>query len=162
MKEQNKNHRCCFSGHRPEKLNISEDAATSLLNIAIEKSIADGYTTFICGMARGIDLWAAEIIIKKREMGENIKLICIPPFKDFEKQWSLKDKNKYKQILESADFVKFMQEKYTPDCFYIRNRFMVDHSSRLIAAYNDEPGGTKNTIVYAFSKNVKIINILNM
>lgn len=162
MNEHNKNHRCCFSGHRPEKLNISKTEATKLLNTAIEKAIADGYTTFISGMARGIDLWAAQIIINKRDAGENIKLICIPPFKEFEKYWSSNDKKMYNEILQSADFVKFMQEKYTPDCFYNRNRYMVDHSSMLIAAYNDEPGGTKNTIIYAFSKNVKIINILNM
>ena len=162
MRKQNKNHRCCFSGHRPEKLNISKTEATELLNLAIEKAISDGYTTFISGMARGIDLWAAEIIIRKRNMGENIKLICIPPYKGFEKNWSFDNKNTYNEILKSADFVKFMQEKYTPDCFHNRNRYMVDHSSMLIAAYNDEPGGTKNTIVYAFSQDLKIINILNM
>ena len=53
-----------------------------------------------------------------------------------------------------------MQEKYTPDCFYNRNRYMVDHSSMLISAYNDEPGGTKNTIIYAFSKQMEAFSIV--
>ena len=39
---------------------------------------------------------------------------------------------------------------------------MVDRSSRVIAAYNGESGGTKNTIRYANSKNVEVENILTV
>lgn len=162
MSELNRHHRCCFTGHRPEKLNISEDEAFVLLDKVIDDSIKEGYTTYLSGMARGIDIWAAELVLKKRSMGENIKLICLPPFKGFENYWSYRDKSRYRKILEAADFVKFIQEKYSHDCFYIRNQFMVDHSSKVIAAYNDEPGGTKNTIIYAYSKNLRIVNILNI
>ncbi len=38
---------------------------------------------------------------------------------------------------------------------------MVDRSARVIAAYNGESGGTKNTIDYAKRRGIEIINILD-
>ena len=38
---------------------------------------------------------------------------------------------------------------------------MVDNSSRVISAYNGEKGGTKNTIEYAKSKNIGVVNIFD-
>ena len=48
-------HRCCFTGHRPEKLNCTEKEAVALLTDQIRKAYSLGYTTFISGMAKGID-----------------------------------------------------------------------------------------------------------
>ena len=45
--------RVCFTGHRPEKLNIDEKEVKDRLRKAIQQSINDGFTTFISGMARG-------------------------------------------------------------------------------------------------------------
>jgi len=36
---------------------------------------------------------------------------------------------------------------------------MVDHSTRVIAVYNGEPGGTKNTIDYANRMNIAVAQI---
>lgn len=49
-------HRCCFTGHLPEKLNCTEKEAVSLLTDHIRKAYSLGYTTFISGMARWIDI----------------------------------------------------------------------------------------------------------
>ena len=59
-----RHHRCCFTGHRPEKLGVSEARAKALLKSAIQQAISERYVTFLSGMARGIDLWAAEIVIE--------------------------------------------------------------------------------------------------
>ena len=81
-----KRHRCCFTGHRPEKLGISEARAKALLKSAIQQAISEGYVTFLSGMARGIYLWAAEIVIEERENNNNnIHLVCASPFSGFEK-----------------------------------------------------------------------------
>ena len=53
-------HRCCFTGHRPEKLQEPEDAVTAALEKEIRQAIADGFNVFITGMARGVDIWAAD------------------------------------------------------------------------------------------------------
>ena len=84
MNEQGKRaHRCCFTGHRPEKLTITEAEALLRLESAIRQAISDGYTEFITGMARGVDIWAGEIVIRLRDEGRPIKLICASPFSGF-------------------------------------------------------------------------------
>lgn len=94
MTEQEKRlHRCCFTGHRPEKLNMSEKEAISWLDAEIRQAIKDGFVTFISGMARGVDIWAAEIVLRLRDAGAPIHLICASPFEGFEKSGPRNGKN---------------------------------------------------------------------
>lgn len=154
--------RVCFTGHRPEKLNISEKEVKERLRVAIRKALEDGYTTFISGMARGVDMWAAEIVLEERKKNDNIKLVCASPFAGFEKSWNFIDRHRYNTILKKSDYIQYVCEHYSRQCFQIRNVWMVDRSTRVIAAYNGESGGTKNTIRYATSKNVEVHNILEI
>ena len=107
-------------------------------------------------MARGVDIWAAEIVLRLRGEGMPIRLIAAVPHDGFEKQWSIDWKNRYAAILADADLVKILAPKFDWVCFQRRNEWMVDHSARLIAAFNGEPGGTKNTIDYANRKCVEV------
>ena len=161
MSEQNlKRHRCCFTGHRPEKLSLSEKEIKLLLERAIDKAIADGFVTFISGMARGTDMWAAEIVLMRKKENTDIHLICASPFEGFEERWSNKEQEKYRDIIEQADLVKYICKQYSRDCFQIRNEWMVDKSSRVIAVYNGEPSGTGNTVKYALKNGVEVENVL--
>ena len=72
-------HRCCFTGHRPEKLTEPGLVIQEKLEQAILQAISDGFTTFISGTARGVDIWAAEIVLRLRTSGKPIKLICASP-----------------------------------------------------------------------------------
>ena len=121
MEEQKKLHRCCFTGHRPEKLNMPEREVKERLRKAIREAVNDGFITFITGMARGVDLWAGEIVLEERKNDNRIKLICASPFKDFEKSWDIVEKNRYNKIMEQADYVKFVCDHYSRSCFQIRN-----------------------------------------
>jgi uncharacterized phage-like protein YoqJ len=155
--EQKRLHRCAFTGHRPEKLNRSESEVKAGLKDAIEQSIADGFLVFFSGMARGVDLWAAEIVLEEKQRNRNIQLVCVIPYEGFERRWSVNWQNLYHSVLNRADFVRFVGEQYSPNIFQRRNEWMVDHTTRLIAVYNGTPGGTRNTIEYARAKNVRIV-----
>lgn len=150
---------CCFTGHRPEKLHISENEVKALLEQAITQAVEDGFLTFISGMARGVDIWASEVVLDLREDNPEIHLICTPPYNGFEKRWSLSDQRLYNDILENSDFVKFISQHYYKSCFQVRNVYMVNHSQRVISAYNGSSGGTRNTIYYANRKGVEVVNI---
>jgi len=74
MHEQElRKHRCCFTGHRPEKLNISEEQLCVRLGQEIDQAIEDGFTTFISGMAKGVDICAAELVLKRRVSDARLK-----------------------------------------------------------------------------------------
>ena len=162
MSEQEKRqHRCCFTGHRPEKLNQAEAEVIARLDMEIQKAISDGFVTFISGMARGVDIWAAEIVLQFRSKGYPIHLICASPYEGFERSWSEEWKQRDGDVLQSADIVKFVCNGYSRSCFQVRNEWMVDRSARVIAVFNGQPGGTKNTIDYAKRKCVDVRTICN-
>lgn len=129
-------HRVCFTGHRPEKITRSEKAIKKDLEIEIRKAIADGLNVFITGMARGVDIWAAQIVLKLRDEGSEVRLICACPYEGFESGWSQKWQRQYKKILESADFVKYVCADYSLSCFQVRNEWMVNHAAKVIAVFN--------------------------
>lgn len=158
--DKNRLHRVCFTGHRPEKMNLGESEVKGLLRPVVIQSINDGYRTFITGMARGFDLWAADIVLEEKERYPNIHLICALPIANFEKRWAPAEQKHYRDILSRADYIKVVSLHYNRSCFQIRNMYMVDRAARVIAAYNGSAGGTLNTINYAKMKNVEVINIL--
>ena len=62
----------------------------------------------------------------------------------------------YRAILRQTDLIKTICPSYSMAAFQQRNEWMVDHSSRLIAIYNGNPGRTRNTIEYARRKKLEI------
>lgn len=153
-------HRACFTGHRPEKLQQTEKEICKGLEQEIRKAIDSGIYVFITGMARGVDIWAAEIVLRLRNEGQNVKLICAGPYEGFERGWSHDWQQRYNAVLRSADLVRYICPGYSRACFQIRNEWMVDHSALVIAVFNGQPSGTKNTIDYAKRKGVAYRNII--
>ena len=161
-KEELRKHRCCFTGHRPDKMSFSEEEIKPLLERAIDNAIADGYVTFISGMAMGTDIWAAEVVLDKRRENKNLHLVCALPHPGFESRRSEKERARFDEILKKADFVKCINKRYFNSCYQIRNEWMVNRSNLVVAVFNGQNGGTKNTIEYAERKRVKVINVLNI
>ncbi len=151
--------RVCFTGHRPEKLSRSQRDIENDLEKEIRQAIADGLNTFITGMARGVDIWAAQIVLRLRAVGCPIKLVCACPYDGFEKGWKQEWQIQYKTILAEADLVQYICAGYQRSCFQKRNEWMVNHASMVIAVYNGQKSGTKNTIDYAQKHGVPVVFI---
>lgn len=146
----------CFSGHRPEKLPFNGDEGhpatrrlKSLLAKEIRDSIEEGYTCFIAGLARGVDNWAARIVLDEKLRNPEIKLICVKPYEGHGDSWKGVDRWELSHILESADEVVTLCPSYQKGCMKKRNEYMVNHSSKLIAVVSDYKSGTGQTIRYA-------------
>ena len=158
---EKRTHRCCFTGHRPEKLSLSESEVKATLEKEIRLAITDGINVFITGMAPGVDIWAAEVVLNLRETEDlSLKLIAASPHPNFENRWSLEWQKRYAAIMARADFIKEVCSHYSRGCYQIRNEWMVDHSARVIAVWNGSPSGTRNTVMYAKQKGVPVINVL--
>ena len=152
-------HRCCFAGHRPEKLNTSEKEVRAALRKQIDQAVHDGFTVFITGMARGVDLWADQIVLDLRKRNKEIKLICAIPHDGFEARWSPSWQELYRDVLAEADLTRVISKGYHTGVYQVRNEWMVNHSTRVIAVFNGQPSGTKNTIDYAYRQGVPVVLI---
>ena len=149
-------HRCCFTGHRPEKLNEDEFFVRKWLNEQIHKAIEDGFTTFITGMAMGVDLWAAQEVLSLK-VNYDVHLIAATPWSGFPKRWSEDWQRMYKEVWDRSDFRVNISDHYFNGIFQVRNEYMVNHSNRVIAYYNGTAGGTKNTIDYAIKHGIEVV-----
>ena len=138
---------CCFTGHR--KLNI-DDKLRDVLATVIDTAIRDGYTDFYCGMALGVDMCAADILIEKMASNPEIKLHAALPCPEQDIKWTDEEKKHYEEILSYASSKTIISPFYTKTCMLTRNRFMVDNSERVIAIWNGSArGGTSYTVRYA-------------
>lgn len=151
-----KNKTVCFSGHRPEKLPDSGNPNSSVIKVLrslLYKAILDciecGYNCFIVGLARGVDLWAGEILMELKAHGKNIRIIAVLPFREHGANFHGEEKFILGNILNSADKTVCISEEYSKDCFRRRNEYMVDNSGKLIAVVSDYKSGTGSTIRYA-------------
>ena len=149
----------CFTGHRPEKLpwGADERAESCLgflarLREELRKAVANGYTTFLTGMAEGIDLIAAREVLALRESNPEIRLIAVLPY-------PRRGNASFYAVKNAADEVVLLSREYYTGCLFQRNRYLVDHSDAVLAVYAGGGGGTKQTIEYARSvgKPVKVL-----
>ena len=148
---------CAFTGHRPKsfpwKNNEADPGCVLLKEVLAEqiKLLADrGVTDWLSGMAQGMDLWTAEIVLDLKEKNPALRLHCILPCEGQEHKWPASERERYHSILRQADGVIYVNRKYHDDCMLERNRYLVDHSSVLLAVYNGtHRSGTGMTVRYA-------------
>lgn len=157
---------CSFTGHRPDRLPSGwrqEASALSPLRRAMDAAIGgaleDGYRTFLCGMALGTDILAAELVLGRRERGQSLRLIAALPCPGQDSRWSREQQARYRRLLSRADGVQVLCDRYTPYCMAARNRWMVEHSARLIAVYDGGSGGTAGTVSLARRQGLEMVTI---
>ena len=141
-------------------MDLGEKEIKPLLETAIDDAIADGYVTFITGMAMGTDIWAAEIVLERRKTNRDLHLICALPHPGFDSRRSMTEKMRYNKIIKKADLVKEINDHYFTGCYQVRNEWMVDRSNLVIAVFNGQKSGRKNTVDYAKRKGVRVLNVL--
>ncbi len=155
--EEKRLHRCCFTGHRPSKLNESEAQVRKWLEEQIDAAIAQGKTTFLSGMGMGVDLWAAEIVLQKKKSSDAVRLIAVTPYPSFAVRWKEEWRNRYEEVWKAADYRVTMSDRYDEGAIDKRNTWLVDHSSLVIAFYNGEAGSTQRTLDYSAEKGIQTI-----
>jgi len=166
---QNRRKTCCFTGHRPHLFPWGEDtnnpkakALLATLDTAIEEAVSDGFTEFICGGALGVDTWAATRVLKAKEKYPQIRLTIAHPWKEHNKNVTDPD---YLWVNDLADSHLVVSKEEGKIAFTARDRWMVDHSRRIIAVYDDRSGlkgGTWYTLQYAMRQDIEIKQILWM
>ena len=159
---------CAFTGHRPKSFPWKYDETASdcvllkeVLMAQIEALADRGVTDFLSGMAQGTDLWCSEIVLDLKKKNPALKLHCVLPCKGQESKWAASAQEHYRSILAQANEVAYVGQEYNRDCMLKRNRYLVEHSTILLAVYNgSRRSGTGATVRYAqqVGREIKIID----
>lgn len=151
---------CCFTGHRKIS-SISPKAISTKLEKALTELIeTENFCDFRAGGATGFDSIAALTVLKLKKQYPNIKLHLILPCKGQDKFFTPFEKKLYRYTIANADSVTYIQERYTKESMFARNRALVDGSDLCIACLEKLTGGTYQTVNYARKQGVKTINLL--
>lgn len=154
----------CFTGHRPQNLpfgfNEEDPRCIRMRRMLARKTeeliLQQCATHFISGMAIGVDMICAEIVLELSQKYPHITLECAVPCKSQPNKWSDSMKERYCSILERCNKVTIIQEKYTSDCMHKRNRYMIECADIVIAVWDGKPSGTGYTVNYAKEKGRKV------
>lgn len=157
---------CCFTGHRPGKLpwGYNEEDPRCL---ALKRRMADavaaayeqGYRHFLCGMAQGCDLYFCECALALREERPDVTVEAAIPCPTQADAWPAAQRERYDRLVSSCDFETLVSARYTPSCMQRRDRYMVDHASLLIAAFDGTAGGTRYTVEYAMRRGISVVDL---
>jgi len=154
---------CAFTGHRPEKLPWGSNEASphchalKLKLLQVVRELADeGYDTFLCGMARGCDLYFFDVVCQLRQERPGIRIVACLPCPSQARAWSVEDRERHQAALEAADEVRLLSEFYYEGCMVMRNRHMVERCDLLLSVWDGSPGGTGSTISYARQRGVPV------
>lgn len=166
MQLMNRDNTCSFTGYRPSKLPWGSDedddrciALKRQLYQFAENVYSTGIRHFICGMALGCDMYFCEEIIKLRKKYPEITLEAAVPCEEQAEKWSEKLRSRYFDLIQQCDYETLVSRKYSLDCMIKRNKYMVDHSSVVIAVFDGIFGGTMQTVGYARKQGLKILEI---
>ena len=160
-------HTCCFTGYREYKLPWGSDEndprcrkLQQQIFDAVDAVYADGIRHFICGMARGVDTYCAEIVLALRPQYPDLTLEAAIPCPSQCGGWTPDQQARWHAIVDRCDFETVVQDRYGPGCMQRRNRYMVDHAARLIAVFDGQDGGTRRTVEYALRSGLEVVYVV--
>lgn len=156
----------CFTGNRPEKImnpwnesHISVRRLKSTIRRTIDAQIHAGYTHFLTGMARGIDIICGELIFELKKKHPNIVLVAVIPYQNQSQAWEKNWQRRYDKLLSRCDKTVLLSETYYQGCLLRRNDYMVEQSSHIICVYRTLKGGTGYTYKKARQAGLQITEI---
>lgn len=151
-----------FTGHRTLSYYIAADIRIKLRNL-ISEWHKKGITNYYCGMAWGFDLLAAECVFLAKREFPDITLTAVIPYREQYGMWDEANRKRYHAILQQVDVKIILSEKYYNGCLLVRNDFMLNHASQLVAFYNGQQyGGTFYTCNKAKQKGMPITNLYDL
>ena len=157
---------CAFTGHRPQHLPWKDREADprcaalkTMLLAAVEQAAALGAETFLCGMARGCDLYFAEAVLEAKRKNPLLRLIAMLPCPEQANRWPERDRLRHEALCCLCDEVCVVEPLYTEGCMLRRNYAMIDRAQLLITVFDGTPGGTAATVAYAEQKGLQLLPI---
>lgn len=152
--ESDRLHTVAFTGHRHYR-----DEASEALRQTLHGLYDEGMRTFLCGMAVGFDLAAAEAVVALRTEHPDVRLVAVLPFADQHIRFSAAEQARHACLTAAADERVVLSTDYTHGCFRLRNDFLVAHAACFVAWYDGRAGGTRYTFRQAVRRGLRVVNL---
>lgn len=150
-----KNRSVAFSGHRTYRGEADEE-----LRGIVVRLYHEGYRRFLCGMAWGFDLAAGEVVADLKRVYSDVELIAALPYRNFSKLFHADAAEQYRRVADAADAVVAVSEDESRAAYRMRNDYLVNNSSVLVAWFDGQSrGGTAYTVRRARRKGVRVENL---
>lgn len=150
----------CFSGHRE----IAHDTKLPLkrgLYSHCEELIKRNYKYFGLGGAIGFDYLAFTVLWELKIKYPKIRIILVIPCRDyFYRFWNEGCDAAYEKMLQKADKVVYISDKYTATCIRERNQHLINHSSALVYYMTNPISGTGQTYRMAARADLELLYVL--
>ena len=142
-----------FTGHR----DVDSIAVEYLLEKQLSEICKWHYPVLgITGGAVGVDMLAAEVCA---DCGIPYVVILPFPFAVFTAKWSSSARARLRRIISGAIRTFVVQKKFSMEGYQRRNMVMVNHCDVLLAVWRGTPGGTANTVRYAWQVGKPVVNL---
>ncbi len=152
--ESDRLHTVAFTGHRHYRDEGSEALRRTLGCLCEERM-----RTFLCGMAVGFDLAAAEAVLALRAEYPDVRLVAVLPFADQHTRFSAAEQARHARLTAAADERLVLSADYTRDCFRRRNDFLLAHAACAVAWYAGRAGGPRYTFRQAVRRGLRVVNL---
>lgn len=157
---------CAFSGHRPHRLpwgDHEEDPRCAALKIRMAQELRKlhkaGFTVFLCGMARGCDMYFAEAVLNLQKNSPQTELWAVLPCRNQAGLWPDQDRRRYETLCRASQQVVLLQEAYSAGCMLRRNRWMLEHADCVMTVYDGGTGGTGWMVQEARQQQLPVISL---
>ena len=157
-----------FTGYRPQKLPFGDNwdhpdakKLRAVLYNEYDRLIRKGFRFFLTGGALGSDMMTAEVILELKKKYSKLPIyheLCLPCYGHSSK-WECRDIERLERIKKQSVVTYVTDGPYCSGCMQKRNEYMVDTSAVLVAVYDGQNGGTRNTVEYAKSRRKKTVII---
>ncbi len=104
----------------------------------------DGVRVFYCVCEQGVDLWAAEIIIRIMKDDPMTKLYCVIPYEEQAAKWDSDTRELYYTVLAESTEVVFLNKRYKKGCIAEAYSVVLECADKVFAAL---VGKTENEIL---------------
>ncbi|MBO4384329.1 MAG: DUF1273 family protein [Clostridia bacterium] len=149
-----------FTGHRTDKLPWGSDesderaaAFKKRLEREIVKAYKQGARYFLSGMADGIDLIAAETVLRLSALCPGMELVAVFPY-------GTGNSERKRSAAKRAFRAVSLHENYVTGCYMERNRFLTEHCVRMICGFGgDMSTGTGQTVGMALKAGIDVVII---
>ena len=158
---------CMITGMRSKSLRcFSEDEKSCLLNARLKDVICHlirehNVGKFISGLAPGIEILSAELVIDMRKSSPDLQLECVEAY-EYQGYYHHRrqiDLARYKNVMAECDKRTVLFERYQLDCESAHRKYMVDSSDYIVAVWDRLPGDHIGIVPYALTQKRSIIRL---